>query len=111
MNSDREWLQTCLYGQHDIWADWVRFGERIADTQEAAGWGTPHALRLLAGRRTCVVLTGLFLQPERRGISRFLGAREIRAPDRGQAHARRHRNPAPEAAFHSVPRRIGTAAL
>ena len=47
MNSDREWLQTCLYGQHDIWADWVRFGERIADTQEAAGWGTPHALRLL----------------------------------------------------------------
>lgn len=47
MNSEREWLQTCLYGQHDIWADWVRFGERVADSHEAAGWGTPHALRLL----------------------------------------------------------------
>lgn len=47
MNDEREWISTCLYGQQDIWAEWVRIGERLADTQEASGWGTPYALRLL----------------------------------------------------------------
>jgi len=47
MNSEREWIRSCLHGQQDVWAEWLRIGERLADNQEASGWGTPYALRLL----------------------------------------------------------------